>query len=180
MPDATKGDSGIPGGDRIRFGAKVTLLGLVVYLVSWFFPVCRGEAFWGPTEFFLGILPHTSLPTLPEGPEWLPGWQAVRIACWSLTSTEVRAEDVVRARALGCTAMTNIVMLIGMLTVSARRTNAWAGSILIACAVYNSSWIYLLSDKERPTYLLGYYCWLASFALTGAGLMIPRSSSVRS
>lgn len=133
-------------------GSKVTKAGLCLFLAAWFLPVCR----------------------LPEGPHWLPGWLAVRVAWNALTGDNINAVDLWRARVLGASVFTNIVMIFAAFVPSARRPSLMFGIALLACVALNAGWILLFKDVERPTYHLGYYCWLGSFALTGIGLLLPR------
>src|SRR5215471_2702455 len=80
--------------------------GLALYALAWFIPASR-------------ILPPCpSLPRTYGGPDWLPGWVALRFAWDGLVSNpEVLSE--VESKVLGATCLTNVVMILCIAVVMA-------------------------------------------------------------
>jgi hypothetical protein len=164
----------------------IAWIGILVFLAAWFCPAHETQDFFktaaakveaeapagGKLETKGGDLP------LPEGPSWLPGWEAVRVA-WKNLTTEAPegTSDGWKARVVGSTCLTNALMILAILLLLGQRSgNPLMGLLILAAAGLNASWIYLSDDPNETMKQLkiGYWLWAGSFALVGLGLMAGR------
>jgi hypothetical protein len=177
----------------------VAWLGIVVFAVSWFLDVHQGLSAASELERALDEpldeLRRAGGGSSDDAPEssWRPrgrrdtgrpavvaggppGWRAFRFA-WDLLFTK-GGDDGVRRILLGLTSVTNVLMLgaLVVLLTGAARTRG-LGFLLLAAAALNAGWIYLVDDV-REGLQVGYYLWLASFAVVGFALLRP-SDEVR-
>lgn len=158
-------------------GRTTLVVGVVLWLVSWFVPVFSGQDLLGGLGKFadqLGTSPeHAATPL--DGPDWLPGWMACHFA-WQLLvdppqdSKEPRWQQVL----CGASCLTNAVMALAVLYALMRRRGVLLGLALLACAGIDSSWLWVSDGSAREWLRPGYYLWLASFPLAGAGLLLHR------
>jgi hypothetical protein len=156
------------GGNR---GGQLMLVGFVLFFVSWFVPVYSGqETVANLTNLVKGIgVPGAAFKNI-DAPDWLPGWGACKFA-WNVLIEErvkigdgtARADEPWKQRLAGSSCLTNGVMLIGIVLLTARR-RVLVGLLLLGCAGVNASWIYLLDQNPFDVYRAGYFLWLASFA----------------
>jgi hypothetical protein len=177
-PAAGKGGGGTGGGGA-SVGSHLLLLGSVLFLVSWFVPVVRGQELFGGLADFakqLGATPDT-LAKSGGAPDWLHGWPACTFA-WNLMLGEVAPGMVEwKQRLAGSTCLTNGLMVLAILGALVRARSGLLGFLLIGCAWVNASWIYLNDTNPLEWAAAGYWLWLASFVLVGAGSMLARRRS---
>jgi hypothetical protein len=163
----------------------LAMVGLLVFAVSWFLPVHEGLDAVSDLERGMGNLVGAKVEGgLPGGP---PGWKAFRLNWDELWKGETWSDagDEPRKLVWNLTSVTNLLMLAAAFVVfaggRAARGMGWA---LIAALALNASWLYLKSDllpaemggggSVREGLRVGYYAWLASFGLVGAGLLAHR------
>lgn len=172
------GGGGASSGGR-SLGSQLLLVGAVLFAVSWFVPVYRGQDVFGALPGFaasLGISPEGALESL-SGPDWLPGWSACKFAWHLLTTDESLGRDSERWKQylLGATCLTNAVMVLALLAAMARACRGGLalalGVALLACAGADAAWIYLIDQNPLDVYRPGYFLWLGSFALVGVGAL---------
>ena len=147
---------------------KLVVAGRIMFLASWVLPAAQ-----------ITVPVPAASTTLHGDSDLIFGWQAARIT-WrlltSILSNDASGDPYWHGVVLSATVLTNVVMLLSFIRFSAGRTNVCIGIALLACALLNTSWLYLLKDEAR-TNLPGYYCWLASFALAGIGMLMRRRSA---
>jgi hypothetical protein len=108
-----------------------------------------------------------------------PGWRAFRASWDMLTGRDQRETDDswVKVKILGLTGLTNVVMLAAIVlflgTGGRRRAN---GIALLVCAALDLAWIYLNRGDFVRGLEIGYYLWVAGFALAGFGLLARRNA----
>lgn len=161
------------------------VVGFVLYAVAWFVPVYKGQDLVAALQGFghglgqgLGNVPAAAQP--PGGPDWLPGWQACEFAWRILVDEHTWSDDASwKVQAAGLSCLTNLVMLsIGWLALT-RRTHPVLGLVALAAGALAASWL-LLIDKDPFTVLrVGYFLWVGSFAVVGAGLLMPAAGRGR-
>jgi|GEM_PF-5755014 len=170
-------------------------LGVVLFAVSWFvnahkmqgMSVGFGELAEGFSELTEGLAKELGgpAPSAPSGPGPAPavldyggppGWQACRFAFDMLIDKEgmgfkgSKTERIL----LGATSLTNIVMLLAVLTLFLRMNGIpkGLGVLLLLCAALNLGWLYHSDADVRDQLAVGYYLWTGSFLLVGlASLM---------
>lgn len=153
-------------------GSKLLIAGIVVWLVAWLVPVFEGQQLLGSAvDWARDLGASASSP----GPEWLPGWGACRFA-WDLLVGDPPSDDEAwKARVLGATCLSNLVMLVAFAVFATGRSRLWIGLALLACAGLDASWLYLTERQVFESLRPGYYLWLASFVLVGLGALLqPR------
>ena len=170
------------GRDATRATGRVlpplALVGFVLFVVSWFVPVVPQQGRLDELRDFVREHGSAAVPAdagLFHGPDWLPGWAACRCA-WDMLVAEVPrgGSNAWKQRVVGATCLTNLAMLGAIVAVLARRrrpTPATLGAVLLGCAALDASWLYLDSFQNVDSFAAGYWLWLASFALAGAGLL---------
>jgi hypothetical protein len=171
----------------------LALVGLLLFAISWFLPVHEGLDGLRDVDRELGQLSGgAAKSSLPGGP---PGWTAFRLNWDNLWKSETwsQAKDDVRGLVWNLTSVTNLVMLgaavAAIAGVRARSARA-IGWGLIACLALNASWLYLSSDaggggglgglesfSVRDGLRIGYWLWLASFAVVGASLIAAKDET---
>jgi hypothetical protein len=78
-----------------------------------------------------------------------------------------------RPHVLGATVLTNLLMVLAVAVLWARPgPHPRLGLTLLLAAALDASWLYLTDDVTREVLRLGYFLWVASFALVGAGLVL--------
>lgn len=152
---------------------SLALVGVVLYCIAWFVPVWRGQELFGSAGGWLSLGAESRSGPGISGPDWLPGWQACEIA-WELLVGDAQGGDPVRQRIVGSTCLTNVVMLVALLALVARRRSPGLGVVLLGCAVLNASWLYLVDHDPFQVCGVGYYLWLGSFVLVGLGMTTAR------
>lgn len=172
------GKKGKTEGGANGAGGQLLLVGALLFAVSWFVPVYKGQDLFGslPTWMSkLGTSPDGSLAAV-QGPDWLPGWNAFQVA-WDLLTSDPQATPGERWKVvlLGSTCLTNAAMLLSLLLVAARACRGTAalgcGLLMLGCAAVDASWLYLCERELIESYRAGYYLWLVSFVLVGLGAM---------
>lgn len=177
--DDKKGGAGGGGGGN---SSSLLLLGVVLYLVSWFVPVYKGQ------DLANGLGALTKLGAKPdamgsalEGPDWLPGWPACKIA-WHLLVDEAppsdpksKNQEAWKQKLLGASCLTNGFMALAILFVLARRRSVGLGLLLLVDAGVNASWLWIPPQQPFEWLRVGYFLWLVSFPLVGIGLCQRRS-----
>jgi hypothetical protein len=165
------------GGGRGRL-SSLALIGFVLFLVSWFVPVAKGQEWLGGLARVTKELGGKADPELAavQAPDWLPGWGACQIAWNLLIDDDPEGPDgkAWKQRVLGATCLSNAVMVLAILGALMRARAGFLGFVLLGCAWLNASWIYLFDDDPFAKWGAGYWLWLASFVLAGIGLMLPR------
>lgn len=127
-------------------------LALFVYVVAWFLPVIKDGQ------------------TLADGV--LPGWQAFAVALdvhGESNSSDPSARLISRVSAL-----TNGVMVLGVIVLvgaRARSAPAWLPWAFAAATLINTWWAW---SDNRSDLRIGYWTWLASFALMAAAVFAAR------
>lgn len=157
-----------------RTGSHAVLAGVVLYLVAWFVPVFQGQDIFGSADGLVRALATSSSSGSNSplgGPDWLPGWQASRIAWNLLIDDRLQGSESWRTKVVGSTCLTNVAMVFAILMLLARHRSPGMGAILVACAGLNASWIYLADKDPFTAYRAGYYIWTLSFALVGVGML---------
>ena len=142
-------------------GTSLVVIGAFAWLIAWFVPAASLEGSSHPDSLLKG------------GPDARPlsGFYAFACAA-SLLPKSLEQGDLATA-VLGATCATNLVMLAALML---HRVVPWRralGFALFACALLNSTWLFLGDDLCRA----GYYVWLASFVLTGAGIVAAKPPS---
>lgn len=156
--------------------SHMLVLGVAMFVISWFVPVVRGqELFGGFGEFAqqLGANPEAGLAGL-GGPDWLPGWWACQVAWNLLVDSDLGGGAEWQQRLAGSSCLTNGVMVLVVLAALMQMRRRWQGALLLGCAAVNASWIYLSDRNPVEAWAAGYWLWLASFVLTGLGLLSDR------
>ena len=170
------GKQGKGGGDR-GVGSHLLLLGIVLYVVSWFVPVVRGQEIFGGLGNIAGRFGSAPSALGASGPDWLPGWTACDFA-WHLlieAKTPGTGEEW-KQRVVGSTCLTNLVMLVAIVCTLAKRRSVLLGLCVLLAAGVNASWLYLGDTNPFESYAAGYYLWLASFVLVGMGLLTSKQT----
>jgi hypothetical protein len=179
MAKKGKGEGGGASSGGRGLGGQLLLVGAVLFAVSWFVPVYRGQDVFGALPGFaasLGISPEGALQSL-SGPDWLPGWSACKFAWHLLNTDESLGRDSERWKQylLGATCLTNAAMGIALLMALSRGFRGGAalgaGLLLLACAGVDAAWIYLLEQDPLDVYRPGYFVWLGSFVVVGLGAL---------
>jgi hypothetical protein len=162
----------------------IAWIGVLVFLAAWVCPVMPGQDFFkaraeeeksakdgsGGGSFSVKLKDTQ----LPEGPSWLPGWEACRFAWQLLVEGLPDTKDPWKDRVRGGSCLTNVLMVLGLLLLLGQRSgNPLMGLLMLAAAGLNASWIYLDDDpsKVMENVKLGYWLWTGSFVLVGLGLM---------
>jgi hypothetical protein len=146
-------------------GTPLMAIGALAWLVAWFVPAVSLD---GPSH------PDSLLKGGPDsGPVY--GAQAFLFAAYLVPTALERAE--LDTAVVGATCATNFVMLAALIL---HRLVPWGralGFAVIACALLNTTWLFLGEPGMAAALRAGYYMWLASFVLTGAGIVAatPRS-----
>ncbi len=146
-------------------------LGLLLFAISWFVPVVKGQDTMDAFRSMSGALTGGRADA-GGGP---PGWQAFRFAWDLLTEKSGGGSEAWKAKVCGATSLTNVAMLLslfGLLSLKGRAGGL--GLLLLGCAALNLSWLYLTDGPFRSMLLAGYYLWVGSFVLVGVGLLAPR------
>jgi hypothetical protein len=150
-------------------------VGVVLFLVSWLVPVFQGQQLFGP----MGEVAK-SVGTKPEpvvwpsdGPDWLPGWTACRISWLLLTEAPRQSHDDWKRIVGGSSCLTNLALVFALVAMACGSRPRVLGLLLLACAVVDASWLYLNTADVVRALRPGYYLWLASFVVTGIGLLLP-------
>lgn len=150
-------------------GSKLLVAGVVVWLVAWLVPVFEGQQLLGTAVQWSRQLGGA---TTPHGPDWLPGWGACRFA-WDLLVGDPPSDDEAwKARVLGSTCLSNLVMLAAFAVFATGRRRLWIGLLLLGCAGLDASWLYLTERQFFESLQPGYYLWLLSFLLVGLGALL--------
>jgi hypothetical protein len=175
---AAKQKQGKGGGGNARANAAshLLVLGVAMFVISWFVPVVRGqELFGGFSEFTqqLGAKPEAGLAGVGS-PDWLPGWWACQVAWHLLVDSDLGGGEEWRQRLAGSSCLTNGIMVLVVLAALLKLRRRWHGVLLLGCAAVNASWIYLSDRNPVDAWAAGYWLWLASFVLAGLGLMSDR------
>lgn len=170
----------------------IAWIGILVFIAAWFCPVVKGQDFLkarseeqesvkGAANAAANALGARTYK-LPEGPNWLPGWEACRFAWDVLTEGDIAVAgetgDSWKARVKGSTCLTNVLMILGLLLLLGQRSgNPLMGLLMLAAAGLNASWIYLGEDpsKVMEDLKIGYWLWAGSFVLVGLGLMAGKA-----
>jgi len=155
-------------------GSKLLTAGIVVYLVAWLVPVFQGQQLLGAGAEWarsLGATTESSSQAL-AAPDWLPGWGACRFA-WDLLVGDAPSQDEAwKARVLGGTCLTNLVMLLAFAVFATGRQRMLIGALLLLGAGHAASWLYLTERQVFEALRPGYYLWLSSFVLVGLGALM--------
>lgn len=177
-------------------GRPVAWIGVLLFAVAWFVPTMKGQELLGMASELGSSLDggmqgleikktETSGPFgkggLPSGPSWLPGWQACSFAWTLLTEGGGDAPDAWKARVLGATCLTNLLMgLTIVLLLGQKSGNPVLALVLLGAVALNASWIYLGGGEGGKSMAeglsAGYYLWTASFLVVGVGLLGGRKS----
>lgn len=154
-------------------GSKLLVAGVVVWLVAWLVPVFEGQQLLGTAAQWSRQLGATG----SHGPDWLPGWGACRFAWDLLVGDPPNEDEAWKARVLGATCLSNLVMLAAFAVFATGRRRLWIGLLLLACAGLDASWLYLTERQFFESLQPGYYLWLLSFALVGLGALLHPGTS---
>jgi hypothetical protein len=149
-------------------------LGFLLHAIAWIVPTVRGMEPSNPV-----FSAHRLASWALDAPEWLPGWMAFRFA-WNMLvgSDPPPAFGEGTTRVLGATCLTNVVMVFALLVTlfssrnSSKHEQVMFGTLAFGCAVLNASWVYLTNHDTWKDLGAGYYLWVASFTLVGAGLLV--------
>lgn len=150
-------------------------VGAVLFLVSWLVPVFQGQQLFGSmgnVARSIGAGPEPGIAPL-SGPDWLPGWSACRFAWALLVEQPSQGHDDWKRIMVGSTCFTNITMVMALVALLLGSRPRALGVLLLACAGLDASWLYLGGTDLIRALRAGYYLWLASFVLTGFGLLLP-------
>ena len=169
----------------------IAWIGVLAFIAAWFLPAYKGQDILkatadagkaisesgGPSDVKVGSsvkVDPAADSGLPAGPEWLPGWDAFRVA-WKLLvkgPDEGKPDDAWKARVNGATSLTNALMILCILLLLGQRSgNPLMALVMLAACGLNFSWLYLNDAELRDLLQYGYYVWAGSFALVGLGLM---------
>ena len=162
--------------------APLLTIGVLLYLVSWFAPVYQGQQLFesmGDVARTLGAK-EAAASGVPSGPEWLPGWAACHLAWSMLVDDRTDPGGDWKGKVLGSSCLTNLAMLAALLALLCGARSRMLGVLLLACTALDASWIYLAGRDLTEHLRAGYYLWLASFAVTGIGMLIPGQRVARS
>jgi hypothetical protein len=147
--------------------SRLAITGAILFLVSWLVPVYEGQE----TLALASELTDT-IHTPSAGPDWLPGWGACHGAWNLLIEDGQNGDQVWKARVLGATCFSNLLMAVSLLAMWSSRRRLVLGALLLACAAWNAGWLYLTDPKLIEHLRPGYYLWLSSFAITGLGVLV--------
>ncbi len=169
--------AGEPRDHSSRVASHLLVVGIVLYVLSWFAPAARWQEFGSAAaagSMGMGTPPKPTADYL-DAPCWLPGWNACRFA-WHLLvdSDDTTPGEELRRRLVGSTCLTNVVMVLALLAMAVGGRRRWHGLLLLGCAGIDASWIYLIDHNPFEAWGPGYFMWLVSFALVGAGLCAER------
>jgi hypothetical protein len=109
----------------------------------------------------------------------VPGWMAFRYALspvWHYSAVEPQStEDAVPQVLSALTNVAFIVLVAQLVAARVKRPGLWL-RVSIACFVLDLYWlVQMLRDGLGRELLIGYYAWLAAFALlVGAGAILVR------
>lgn len=178
------GKKGKAEGGANGAGGQLLLVGAILFVVAWFVPTYKDQGVLGALPSWMQWFGNSGEGTLSslEGPDWLPGWNAFRIA-WQMLTGEPDAarEEHWKVLLLGSTCLTNVAMLLSLLLIVARGCKGTAalgcGVLLLGCAAVDASWLYLCDRELIESYRAGYYLWLGSFLLVGLGALRRTSAS---
>ena len=170
-------------------GRGFAWIGVIVFAISWFVPVWKGQDLMNAgRDVVEGLGNDADSPLkvkgpgrtgVASGPTWLPGWQACRVA-WELLTGDEKAmqegkdgkDEAWKAKVLGATCLTNALMLVSVLMLLGHRIrNPVLALLMLAAAGLNASWLYLGNSEFRSLLSTGYYLWAGSFLVVGLGLM---------
>lgn len=165
-------------------GRGLAWIGVVVFSISWFVPVVKGQDLLNAGRDLGEDLARDEGLTIPRGrrdgatsgPGWLPGWQAARFAWDLLTGDEgLKGTKGWKDTVLGATCLTNVLMVLAIFVLlGPRGTSTPLGLLLVLSAVLNGGWVYLVG-RDRPFELsTGYYLWAASFLVVGVAFLRGR------
>ena len=158
-----------------REGSHLLVVGAVLFVVAWFVPVVAGEGMFNglaTDPYWQQQFPNQ---TDVSAPDWLPGLTACKVA-WSMLTHESLGSTDWRSRVMGATCLTNAVMLVSLLLLAVGSPRRPVDLLLLGCAALDASWLYLTDSRSIESYRAGYYLWLASFALVGAGALPGRGA----
>ena len=145
-------------------GTVLVVLGASAWLIAWFVPAISPDA---------AAATESSL-VRSTGARPVYGFHAFLWAATLVPEALERGQPI--DAVLGATCATNFVMLAALLL---HRFVAWRrglGFALLACAVANTTWLFLCEPDMVAAYRAGYYLWLASFVLSGLGIVAARSA----
>lgn len=160
---------------QLRQPNACALVGVVLWLVSWFVPVFSGQSLLnGLGQFASDVGAKTEAPLHAiGGPQWLPGWTACRFAWEVLVDPPEDSREPRWQLALcGASCLTNAVMLVAVAFLLAKYRSPGIGVALLASAGVASSWLWAGDGSAREWLQAGYYFWLASFAIAGIGFVL--------
>jgi hypothetical protein len=168
----------------------LVILGLLVFVVSWFLPVHEGLDAMDALQREMSKIGGGKVESgLPGGPS---GWQAFRVNWDNLWKAKTWSEagDDPKGLVWNLTSVTNLAMLLAAFvlfsgTAKAARGVGW---VLVVAFVLNASWLYLdstvgpdegagmpgLGGSLREGLRIGYYAWLASFGLVALGFLLHK------
>lgn len=164
------------------------VIGLVLYAVAWLVPVYKGQDFVGQLGnfskglqgFAQGANTNPAASQMPSGPDWLPGWQACQFSWNILIDESTWSENASwKAQVAGSSCLTNLAMLVSLLLVLGKKKNALVGVVMLACAGLDASWMFLIDKDPFSVFRVGYFLWVASFAIVGIGMLMPGVSGKR-
>lgn len=165
------------------------VVGLVLYAVAWFVPVYKGQDLVGQLGNFTkgfaqgfaqGAGNNPATAQMPTGPDWLPGWQACQFSWRILIDESTWSEQASwKAQVAGTSCLTNLAMLASFLLVFLRKPNVAMGVVMLACAGLDASWLFLIDKDPFSVFRVGYFLWVASFAVVGIGMVMPAATGKR-
>lgn len=155
-------------------GQKLLVAGIVLWLVSWLVPVFEGQQLFGSSvDWARSLGASTSSATAAlDGPDWLPGWSACRIAWDLMVGDPPQTDDVWKIRVIGATCLDNLVMLFAFAVFATGRRRMLVGALLLLGSGHAGSWLYLTERQVFEGLRAGYYLWLLSFVLVGLGALL--------
>jgi hypothetical protein len=152
----------------------VCVLALFAWAVSWFVSPHEQAEAWKAADSLGDIADSMLTPGAHEHKTSSepPGWTAARLSWNVLTGrAETKDKDAWKRWALGLGSVTNAAMLLAALALFMQRGGKVLGWLLLACAAVNASWLYATDAEFRSGLQAGYWLWLGSFALAGAGFL---------
>lgn len=163
-------------------GRSLAWLGIVLFAVAWFLPVhedLKGvdrsvKALESALEnVFQGEEGRPRADTTYSGP---PGWKAFRFA-WDLLTKPDEMPPLKNKTLLGLTSLTNFAMVVAILALLlGGRSLRGLGIALLGCAFLNLGW-QLWSDGAEKGLQIGYWLWVASFAVVGLSFVTRDSAA---
>lgn len=134
--------------------ASLLAASAICFAAAWFLPVARDPF------------------PMPNAPRVEPtGYDAFRFAWAILGDTEsMPGEPSWQRWWLGCTSLTSGVLVLAYLLAAVGRAGRRTGAALLLCGLADTSWLWLVGGNPLENYRIGFWLWLAAFALAGAGL----------